>query len=92
MSKKQNQIEEDTYKTKSLHEAAYLYTEKCPFIKLEISHLNSEEYLFVFQNKKKCSKLCKTFWQNEGSVAPRLYSENIREFRHKIYDAQKKKR
>ena len=74
----------DKYKVRDIYEAAYLYASGCNFVGLEKS---STFYNFVFSNLGACRILRDEFWQNKGTVVPKLYGDSIKLLKQQIFQA-----
>lgn len=70
------------YKTKDLHEAAYLIAvgSKLARLEREINYFH-----FVFEDSKKCEELSNSFWSGEATVNAKEFVDAIRSLKDRIF-------
>jgi hypothetical protein len=72
----------NTYQTKDLYEAAFLYSCRIKLLGLEGEN---NYYWFVFENKSLADEMAYKYWQREGLVEAYAYAEAIRLLKNRIY-------
>ena len=81
-------IIEDSYATKDLYFAAYLYVKEVELKKLEKYGSGKSPVYFIFSNKNRCNKLEGVFWNGEGDevmVNIKDYTEALRNLRTRAF-------
>jgi hypothetical protein len=74
----------NTFQTKDLPEAAFLYATGCKFIGLK-SENNSKIYWFVFEDKAKCEELSQGFWNRSAQVSAKEYADALRTLKEVLF-------
>jgi hypothetical protein len=77
-----NYMNINTYSTKDLYEAAYLYALDCQLLRLDKV---GTSFFFVFQPFDKCEQLRNEYWSKSGLAVPKLYADAIRALKERIF-------
>ena len=86
---------ENEYATKDLYQAAFLYIQKVPLLKLEKygrGRRGQSPVYFVFDNKKECERLEEVFWSGAGDDAMinvKEYYTAVRDLRGRAFSVSR---
>ncbi len=78
---------ENTYKTKDLSEASFLYASHQKLIRLEE---DTGRYYFVFEDRSTCQKLIDTYWRKEATVDAKELLDSLRSLKDRIFSMQRR--
>ncbi len=73
----------NTYRTKDLSEASFLYSQSKKLIKLEN---DKGKFWFIFDDKDSCSDLSESFWRKEATVNAKEFADSIRTLKGLIFN------
>ena len=73
----------DTYRTKDLSEASFLYASGSKLIKTD--NENGKVW-FIFFDKAYCEKLANSFWSREATVNAKEFADAIRTLKDLIFN------
>ena len=73
---------ENTYRTKDLNEASFLYASHKKLIGLEE---HNGRYWFVFEDRPACQKLIDAYWQREATVNAKEFADAFRSLKDRIF-------
>lgn len=72
----------DEYKTRDLHEAAFLYAKDQKLLRLEGGQ---REFWFIFDNADDCEVLANSYWANEAEVFAKNYVDALRTLKDRLF-------
>lgn len=70
------------YKTRDLHEAAFLYAKGKKLLRLEGG---GREFWFIFDDTEACELLVDTYWSKEAQVIVKEYVDALRTLKDRIF-------
>ncbi|OGE25741.1 hypothetical protein A2780_02530 [Candidatus Daviesbacteria bacterium RIFCSPHIGHO2_01_FULL_41_45] len=70
------------YKTRDLHEAAFLYAKGKKLLRLEGG---GREFWFVFDEADGCEVLANSYWANEVEVLAKSYADSLRTLKDRVF-------
>lgn len=70
------------YKTRDLHEAAFLYAKNKKLLRLEGE---GREFWFVFDQAEDCELLASSYWSKEAVVIVKEYVDALRTLKDRIF-------
>lgn len=72
----------DTYKTKDIFEAAYIYSQGITLSTLEP---DNHYFWFIFQNKEKCEELSQSYWQQKATGNIKLFVNSLKTLKDLVF-------
>ncbi len=73
---------QDTYKTRDIHEASFLFASQCNLLKLEPSNSG---FFFVFENLSFCQQLADRYWNKSGTIVAKDLADAFGVLKRKIF-------
>lgn len=70
------------YKTRDLHEAAFLYAKNKKLLRLEGE---GREFWFIFDQLEDCELLTQSYWSKEAQVIAKEYVDALRTLKDRIF-------
>lgn len=70
------------YKTRDLHEAAFLYAKNKKLLRLEGK---DREFWFIFDEAESCEILANSYWANEAEILAKQYVDALRTLKDRIF-------
>ena len=77
----------NTYHTKDLAEASFLYASGKKFVHLEE---DKGRFWFVFDDKTSCEELTNSFWRKEAVVNAKEYADALRTLKDLIFNKHRR--
>ncbi len=71
-----------TFQTKDLYLASYLYAKEAKFIRIERS---GRQGYFIFENKEQCEQLQQEYFGKQGQVIGKDFSDAIRTLKDLLF-------
>lgn len=75
---------QDTYKTRDIHEASFLFASQCKLLTLESSE---NGYFFIFQNLSTCQQLADSYWDKTGVVVAKDLADSFGVLKRKVFQS-----
>lgn len=70
------------YKTRDLHEAAFLYAKNKKLLRLEGK---DREFWFIFDQADDCEILVESYWSKEAQVIAKEYVDSLRTLKDRLF-------
>lgn len=84
---KQIKMAKETYRTKDLSCAAFLYASNRKLLRLERDG-NSKQFWFIFSDKDQCEKMVDSYWRGEAVVNAKAFADAMRTMKDRIFSEQ----
>jgi hypothetical protein len=75
----------ETFQTRDLSEAAFLYASGRKFSKL---NSDGQRFWFVFDGKHECKKLADSYWRKEATINAKEMSDALRTLKDMIFNRE----
>lgn len=76
----------DEWKTKDIFEAAWVYSQEIPLIRLDP---DARYYWFVFQKKKACEELSKSYWQRQATGNIKAFVDSLKTVKDLVFSQKR---
>ena len=74
---------QNSYRTKDLFEAAFLYASNQRFLGLETN--DKQRYWFLFEDDVSCCDLISLYWNKEATIGVRDFVDALRAMKDKVF-------